>query len=75
MIGSKEREARLDRLEQEVASLRVAVAESQRLNERLSDVLDVVMELLVPAVDRDEERLRAALASVDRVVNASPRTP
>lgn len=71
MIGTKARDAqdaRLRRLEDEVARLRVAVAESQRLNERLSDVLDVVVELLVPAVDRDEERLRAALASADRVV-------
>ena len=41
--------------------LRDAVEESRRLNERLSDVLDVVTELLVPAVDRNEERLAESL--------------
>ena len=51
----------VDRLRSEVDALQVAVEESRRLNERLSDVLDVVVELLVPAVDRDEERLSEAL--------------
>ena len=41
-----------------------AVEEYRRLNERLSDVLDIVEELLVPAVDRDEEKLRALLAKI-----------
>lgn len=45
----------------EVGELREAVEESRRLNERLSDVLDVVTELLVPAIDRNEERLAEAL--------------
>ena len=44
-----------------MALLQSAVEESRRLNERLSDVLDVVVELLVPAVDRHDERLEAAL--------------
>jgi hypothetical protein len=48
-------------LRDEVRQLRSAVEESRRLNERLSDVLDVVTELLVPAVDRNEERLAATL--------------
>lgn len=52
---------RIDVLESQVAELQRAVEESRRLNERLADVLDVVTELLVPAVDRDDERLRAAL--------------
>jgi hypothetical protein len=51
----------VDRLRSEVDALQVAVEESRRLNERLSDVLDVVVELLVPAVDRDEKRLSEAL--------------
>lgn len=63
---------RLARLEDEVAALRSSVVESQRLNERLSDVIDVVCELLVPAVDRDDERLRQALASATRVDRVEP---
>ncbi|HEY0902313.1 MAG TPA: DUF6752 domain-containing protein [Marmoricola sp.] len=55
---------RLDRLEAEVAELHRSLEESRRLNERLSDVLDVVTELLVPAVDRDDARLQQALESL-----------
>jgi cell shape-determining protein MreC len=55
---------RIARLEAEVAELQDSVEENRRLNERLSDVLDVVTELLVPAVDRDDEQLRAALDSL-----------
>ncbi len=55
---------RIAALESQVAELQRAVEESRRLNERLADVLDVVTELLVPAVDRDDERLRAALEKV-----------
>jgi uncharacterized protein YciW len=51
-----------------VAALEAAVEENRRLSQRLADVLDVVTELLVPAVDRDDERLRAALAHLDAVV-------
>ncbi|MCW2847759.1 MAG: hypothetical protein JWR90_1733 [Marmoricola sp.] len=53
--------AEIAALRDEVRQLRSAVEESRRLNERLSDVLDVVTELLVPAVDRNEERLAATL--------------
>ena len=55
---------RIAKLEAEVAELQDSVEENRRLNERLSDVLDVVTELLVPAVDRDDERLQEALASL-----------
>jgi cell shape-determining protein MreC len=55
---------RIAKLEAEVAELQDSVEENRRLNERLSDVLDVVTELLVPAVDRDDEQLRAALDSL-----------
>jgi NTP pyrophosphatase (non-canonical NTP hydrolase) len=55
---------RIARLEAEVAELMESVEENRRLNERLSDVLDVVTELLVPAVDRDDARLQEALASL-----------
>jgi len=52
---------RIARLEAEVAELMDSVEENRRLNERLSDVLDVITELLVPAVDRDDARVREAL--------------
>jgi hypothetical protein len=55
---------RLARLEADVAELLDSVEENRRLNERLSDVLDVVTELLVPAVDRDDARLETALAEL-----------
>jgi len=51
----------IEQLQHDVAQLQSAVEESRRLNERLSDVLDVVVELLVPAVDRNDERLDSAL--------------
>jgi NTP pyrophosphatase (non-canonical NTP hydrolase) len=53
--------AQLDILREEVRELRDAVEESRRLNERLSDVLDVVTELLVPSVERNDERLAESL--------------
>jgi len=59
-------DARIDRLEAEVAELQDSVEENRRLNERLSDVLDVVTELLVPAVDRGDARLQAALDSLQK---------
>ncbi len=51
----------IEQLQRDVVLLQSAVEESRRLNERLSDVLDVVVELLVPAVDRKDERLESAL--------------
>jgi cell shape-determining protein MreC len=61
---------RIARLEAQVAELQDSVEENRRLNERLSDVLDVVTELLVPAVDRDDTLLREAL---DRLQDSRPR--
>jgi hypothetical protein len=52
---------RIARLEADIAELMSSIEENRRLNERLSDVLDVITELLLPAVDRDDERLTAAL--------------
>jgi hypothetical protein len=52
---------RIARLEADVAELQESVEENRRLNERLSDVLDVITELLVPAIDRDDARLREAV--------------
>ena len=57
---------RIADLEAQVTELQAAVEESRRLNERLSDVLDVMTELLVPAVDRDDQRLQVALDSLQK---------
>lgn len=54
----------VDQLRKDVDVLQESIEEYRRLNERLSDVLDIVEEILVPAVDRDEERLRALLAKL-----------
>lgn len=51
-----------------VAALEAAVEESRQLNQRLADVVDVVTEVLVPALDRDDERVRAALADLDKTL-------
>lgn len=59
---------RSDELQQQIDELKDQIEESRRLNERLSDVLDVVVELLVPAVDRDDARLREALARLDNTL-------
>jgi hypothetical protein len=52
---------RIAQLEAQVAELQDSVEENRRLNERLSDVLDVVTELLVPATERDDARVVEAL--------------
>jgi hypothetical protein len=45
------------------------VEESRQLNQRLADVVDVVTEVLVPALDRDDDRLRTALANLDKTLD------
>ena len=51
-----------------VAALEAAVEENRRLNQRLADVVDVVTEVLVPAADRDDERMRKALADLNKTL-------
>lgn len=60
----KRTRSRLARLETDLAEVMSAVEENRRLNERLSDVLDVITELLLPATDRDEATLREALSAL-----------
>jgi hypothetical protein len=50
-----------------VVALEQEIQESRRLNQRLSDIIDVITEVLVPAVDRDDERMRAALTRLEAV--------
>ena len=66
--GRQEQPAHDPRLAARVAALEAAVEENRRLNQRLADVVDVVTEVLVPAADRDDERLRAALKSLNRTL-------
>ncbi len=54
--GDQELAERVARLEREVADLR-------RHNLRLAELADVVQELLVPMVQRDQERVDAAIAA------------
>jgi small-conductance mechanosensitive channel len=55
-----------------VSALEEAVDENRRLNQRLADVIDVVTEVLVPALDRDDERVRKALEDLDQTLNQAP---
>jgi hypothetical protein len=52
-----------------VSALEDAVEENRRLNQRLADVVDVVTELLVPALDRDDARVAAALADLNKTLD------
>jgi len=58
-----------------VAALEAAVEESRELNQRLADVVDVVTEVLVPAADRDDERLRTALEHLNKTLAAGQAGP
>jgi len=64
-----------DELARRVTALEAAVEESRQLSQRLADVVDVVTELLVPAVDRDDERLRTALANLNKTLDDSSDDP
>ena len=57
------------RLAARVEALEAAVEENRRLNQRLADVIDVVTEVLVPAIDRDDERIAEALANLNKTLN------
>lgn len=50
-------------LRQRVAALEAEVQETRRLNRRVAELTDVMEEVLVPAANRDDERLQHALRS------------
>lgn len=52
---------RLDKLQQRLEQLEAEVQECRQLNVRLAEVTDLVEQLLLPEVARDEERLAAAV--------------
>ncbi|NUR08774.1 MAG: hypothetical protein HOQ45_17430 [Nocardioidaceae bacterium] len=57
------------RLSERVAALEEAVQENRRLNQRLADVIDVVSELLIPAADRDDEKIHRAVEDLHKTLD------
>ena len=53
-------------LRDRVAELEREVQESRRLHQRVAELTDVVSEVLVPAVDRDDGKIRAILAKYNQ---------
>lgn len=53
------------RLRNRIAELEAEVQESRRLQTRVAEVTDFVVEVLIPAADRDDERLRRALETYE----------
>ena len=54
--------AKLRRFPSRFQELEQEVQETQRLHQRVAELTDIVAEILVPAADRDDERIRAVLA-------------
>ncbi|MGH3319968.1 MAG: DUF6752 domain-containing protein [Streptosporangiaceae bacterium] len=51
----------LEQAKRRIAALEAEVQELRRLSRRVAEVTDVVEEVLLPATNRDEERVRQAL--------------
>jgi hypothetical protein len=49
-------------LPRRILDLEEAVMENRQLNRRLAELTDILAELLVPATERDEEKLAGLLA-------------
>jgi hypothetical protein len=56
----------LRRLLDRVATLELEVQETRRLHQRLAELTDIVTEVLVPAADRDDDRINAILAKYNQ---------
>lgn len=56
------------RLSSRITELEAEVQECRRLQTRVAEVTDFVVEVLIPAADRDDERLRRALERYEREV-------
>jgi FtsZ-binding cell division protein ZapB len=61
----KQAQKEIDALKRRVALLEDEIQESRQLNKRLAEITDVVAEVLLPAEQRDEERLRALLGGYE----------
>lgn len=51
----------LKAMDRRIKALESEVQECRQVNRRLADLVDVVAELLVPALDRDDARVAQAL--------------
>lgn len=49
------------RLPARITQLEIDVQECRQLNKRVADLADMVVEVLLPATDRDDERFKALL--------------
>jgi uncharacterized protein DUF6752 len=56
----------LRRLVDRIATLENEVQETRRLHQRLAELTDIVTEVLVPAADRDDDKVSALLAQYNR---------
>lgn len=56
----------LRRLRDRITELELEVQETRRLHQRLAELTDVVTEVLVPAADREDDKIRAILAKYNR---------
>jgi hypothetical protein len=61
----KQAQKDIEALRRRVAAVEQELQEARQLNRRLAEIVDVVAEVLLPAEQRDEERLRAILAKYD----------
>lgn len=59
-------EDRLTAQDGRIAELEQELQESRRLNQRLAELTDVVTEVLVPAADREDDKIREILATYNR---------
>ena len=59
-------DSELRRLLDRVDELEREVQETRRLHQRLAELTDVVTEILVPAADRDDDKIRAVLAEYNQ---------
>ena len=56
---------RLQKHHQRLRVLEEEVQENRRLHKRVAELTDLLAELIVPAMDRDDERVRKALEALD----------
>ena len=61
----KQAQKDIEALRRRMAVVEQELQEARQLNKRLAEIVDVVAEVLLPAEQRDEERLRAILAKYD----------
>jgi hypothetical protein len=60
--------AEVAQLRERVAQLERDVQETRELNRRLAEITDVVAEVLLPAEQRDDARLREILSRYDKTL-------